>query len=250
MRKIRNIFIIILVVFGNENRGFAQDSINIDGVFVLKNDKNVKIIIKNGRFVYIDSRQNGDLASPCCDTITYGYVKVNSDGYLEFESDSSLNSIFVSMDVTEKVNRKTDSIFFIITNPIEEHFKNRKSKEKGDLSYTLLVYPKSSTSSYFKENTETFERGFIKYYNPDRLAINDFTITIEPKNSMYVKNIAVRALSTTTYKVRNSKANIFEINIPQLSYGFISYRRIEGSFAQWIEQNVIIWEGKEFIKSK
>src|SRR5258708_1253383 len=227
----------------------SQRSIHekINGVFKLKGDTCVKLIIHNDRFAFIDSRKKDHLATPCCDTITFGDVSSGDKGFLRFDSDPSLNSIFVGMSVVEKKDDGTDSIAFNIRNPIEDGYKKNKSAG-GELIYKLLVQPRGEDIGYFKENNQPFESGYIRFYNPSRRGIIDFTITIDPKMSIYVKDIAVRELQTLTYTVKNKAANVFEIYIPQLSYGFIGYRRLKGAYAKLIDQNTILWEDKENIR--
>src|SRR5258708_8828741 len=90
----------------------SQRSIHekINGVFKLKGDTCVKLIIHNDRFAFIDSRKKDHLATPCCDTITFGDVSSGDKGFLMFYSDPSLNSIFVSVSFSEKKHKSTNSI--------------------------------------------------------------------------------------------------------------------------------------------
>ncbi len=225
----------------------AQTSKRINGLFYWENDTSVKLIIKNGKFAYIDSRKIGHLATPCCDTLAYGYITFENNEYLKLEGDSSLNPMFISMNVVERKIKDSDSVFFSIQNPIEKEYEKFNSKG-SDLIYKLLVEADSKSIDYFKENNQPFENGNIQFYNPEKRSIDNFSITIEPKNSIYVKNLSVRELNTLTYYVKNKESNFFEINMPQLSYGFISYKRIHGEFAKFKNGDEIIWDNKKFVK--
>jgi hypothetical protein len=226
---------------------FSQTTQKIGGVFNFSGDTAIKLIINSNKFAYINPIKRGDLATPCCDTITYGDISYDSSGFLILKSDPSLNSVFIGMEVIEGKKEGSDSIFFNIHNPIEQDYHKFNSKG-GDLIYSLLVDPYSRSPNYFKENNQPFEGRYVRFYNPAKLGLEDFTISITPKNSIYVKNLAVRELSTLTYKVKSKTSNVFEIYMPQLTYGFISYERINGDYAKFVDQNTIIWKGRRFIK--
>jgi hypothetical protein len=220
----------------------------IEGTFVSKKDTTVKLVINNGNFYLTDSRRNDHLATLCCDTITFGNVHSDGNGILIFNSDPSLNPIFIDMDVVEHQNANQDSIIFHIKNPIEKEYRKYNDKG-GDLIYTLLVQPSASSIDYFRENNQTFEDNVIRYFNPDRLSISSIKVTIVPKQSIPVKDISVREIHTLEYKAKNRESNNFEINIPQLSYGFIGYKRLRDDYAKIVNQNTIAWDGTEFVKA-
>lgn len=50
------------------------------------------------------------------------------------------------------------------------------------------------------------------------------------------------------YEVKNSNSNVFKINIPELSYGYLSYKRLNGDFVKIINRNKLLWDGKEYIR--
>src|ERR1700684_4021496 len=97
---------------------FSQKTQKVEGVFNFSGDTAVKLIISNNKFAYIDPVKRGDLATPCCDTITYGDISYDSSGFLILKSDPSLNAVFIGMDVTEGKKEGSDSIFFNIHSPI------------------------------------------------------------------------------------------------------------------------------------
>lgn len=234
---------ILISVLAMSTKCLPQKFKLVDGEFACKEDTRVKLIIKNGRFAYIDAAKEGELATPCCDTLTYGDVSLDRGGFLLLKSDPSLNPIFVSMNVIERKNDATDSIEFIIHNPIEEIFRKNNS-QGGDLIYSFDVDP------YFKENMQSFEGNRVRFYNPQKTSIYNFSILIQPKCSIDVKNLVVREMYTDTYTVKTKGANVFEINIPKLSYGFISYLRLEGDYAKMVGRDTIVWKGKEFIRKE
>jgi hypothetical protein len=227
----------------------AQDYKMVSGVFASKGDARLRLVISDGRFTYIDSRKGGDLATPCCDTLTYGEVSLDRGGYLLLKSDRSLNPIFVGMTVAERTNPGSDSVEFIIRNPIESQY-HKYNSEGGDLIYTLAVEAAGQASGYFKENQRPVRSNRIRFFNPKKAGITSISLTIQPQGSIFVKNLVVREMNTDTYMVRDKGANVFEITLPQLSYGFISYLRLDGDYAKILDKDRIVWKGKEFVKVK
>jgi len=114
--------------------------------------------------------------------------------------------------------------------------------------YKLNVDPRGAGDDFFKESYQSFEESPTRFYNPKKVGIDGFSLTITPKCSIPVKNLVVRELATETYKVKDATANVFVITLPQLSYGFISYLRLEGDYAKMVGGGTIIWRGMEFVK--
>src|SRR6202012_4625125 len=111
--------------------------------------------------------KGGDLASPCCDTITYGDVSFDSSGLMVLKSDPGLNSIFINIDVSEYSRKNFDSVIFQIHNPIEQSHQSSRNKS-NDLTYRILASPYSASQNYFKENDSPFNETNIRFYNPLR----------------------------------------------------------------------------------
>ncbi|MBO9153793.1 hypothetical protein ACFOTA_16355 [Chitinophaga sp. GCM10012297] len=151
------------------------------------------------------------------------------------------------MEVTEKKKQGVDSVFFEITNPVEQAY-GKYNPAGGDLIYTLLVQPVSNSLDYFKENNLPFTGRRIRFYNPSKVDVFSFLITIVPKRSIPVKNIAVRELYTMEYHVKNKGSNYFEINMPQLNYGYISYKRLKEDSAKITAPDTIVWDGVTFVR--
>lgn len=222
---------------------------NLQGTFTSRGNHNTKIVIAGNSFTYIDLTQSGHLASPCCDTLAIGDFEIDRRGFLVINSPDWLNDIFVDIVVNEKNTTNNDSVTFIITNPIETG-TTKTNSSKSELEYSLLVQPKSGSLNYFRENNQVFDRNTITFFNPEKLSIDNFSILVKPKSSIFLKNLAVRELNSLEYHVKNSSSNIFEIEIPKLTYGYLSYKRMNGEFAKVIDNNTISWQGKEFIRSK
>lgn len=222
---------------------------NLEGIFILKDNRKVKIVLEGKLFAYIDERKDEHLPILCCDTLAIGEFEIDNKGFLIVDSPGWLNDVFVDIVVNEKIIAGKDSVTFFISNPIETDLRKFNS-EKSDLEYSLLVQPKSGSLDYFKENNKAFDENEIIYYNPRQLPIADFTIMIRPKSSIYIRDIQTWELHSLEYKVKNPGSNSFEIDIPKLSYGYLSYKRLHGEYVKIVNKDLIVWEGKEFVRSK
>ena len=107
MEKSLTIGIHLLCCLALTRSGLAQGSKIVNGVFAWKEDARVRLVIHNGGFTYIDSRKGRDLATPCCDTLTYVTVSPDRGGFLLLKSYAYLNSVFVRMDVVEHFERRS-----------------------------------------------------------------------------------------------------------------------------------------------
>jgi hypothetical protein len=219
---------------------------DLQGVFICKENSDYKIILRGNTFTYVNTGMIGDLAAQCCDTLAVGTFDLDERGFLVISSPNWLNTFFINMDVIEKSTPEKDSIIFRITNPIET--ASRRNSKNGELEYSVVVQPESGAPDYFIENKQIFDESRIAYFNPKKVGVYSFQISIMPKTTISVKNIAVREVYALEYIVKDQSSNFFEINMPALNYEFISYRRLKGAYAKIIDKHTIIWEGKKFTR--
>jgi hypothetical protein len=206
-----------------------------------------KLVFAGSEFAYIEASKGHGLANPCCDTISYGHWKRYDPGYIILNSPDELKTFFVNCHITEKTDRSPDTIYFYIKDPIQE--ENEKNHNRSnELSYQLNVSAVGGFSGSFKENRETFDTSEIKYSNPDKLSIDNFSVSASANCSMYVKNIAVRTIFTLPYKVKDPTSNVFEIQMPQVTYNFFSSRRLNDDFVKVLGPKRLLWDGMEFVQ--
>lgn len=221
----------------------------MQGTYYSQSDSSIRIIIRENTFTQLDLRKRGHLATPCCDTIVVGEFDFDRRGFVRISSPDWLSNMYIEMDVTESISTFKDSIIFHIYNPIDQSYKMNNSKG-GELEYLFLVQPIGGSLSYFKENRIRFDKSRVSFYNPQMRGIHNFMIGIIPKESMFVKNIYIREVNTLEYEVKNKNSNEFVINIPRLTYGFFSYKRLKSAYAKIVNRNTIVWEGEVYERFK
>jgi len=213
---------------------------NFNGIYINSGDQNEKLILKENSFLQIREDKKRDLALfKCCDTLSYGNIEYSSkDFLLTLTSVKYLNDEFLNFNVEESQVINQDSVKFIFTNPIENHYK------RFNESYRELLYSVEIVNSDFQD--------IISDKNPIVISsdneIKEFQIKIYPKYDIPLYQLETREVKLKTYKVVNSKANVFKINIPKLDYGYFSFKRLKGDYIKVVNENKLIWDGKTYIR--
>ena len=232
--KLKYLFVAIFFLGScTTSRFISKDLI---GTYVQQENKNVQLILNEKTFLCIDKHEPFDLAPPCCDTITYGSWGIDH-GFLKLNSPDELTSYFVFMDVEEKV-KEDEFIYFYFENPIER-------VNYGELYYSIYVTGKGV--NYQDIVSKEFNKYPIKISKP-KYNIEKFEITIAPKCDIYTRHLREREFYTLEYEVKNANSNVFKINLPQLSYNFISHKSLKGDYVKIANKNKLIWDGKDYIK--
>lgn len=214
----------------------------LEGVYLQRDNRRIELHLNNDSFVLKDNFEPTHLAIEtykCCDTITFGKWEIES-GFLSLSSPLELNTYYLNMDVIESIESSNDSIIFIINNPIE-HYLKKESINSRDLYYSISINTKYNGVVEKKVNTNVFKIEQIK-------GINSITITIYPSCDMNTRNIASKEFYTLPYKIVNTNTNVFNINIPKLDYGYLTYERLNKDYIKIISSSKLLWNGKEYYK--
>lgn len=211
-----------------------------DGIYVNEKNKNIQLILKDGYFLHIIKESRKDLALfKCCDTLSFGKIEyLNKDSLLAFTSSNEINSEFIDYNVQEYFEDNQDSIKFIFTNPIENHYKNFNE------SYRELYYSVEILNGDFQ--TSISDKNPVSIISKNE--IKEFQIKIFPKYDIPLNHIEVREVKLKPYKVINNKANVFEINISKLDYGYLSFKRLNQDYVKVVNKRKLIWDGNLFLK--
>jgi hypothetical protein len=220
---------------------------DLKGVYLQEGAPNVQFVLNDRTFLYVDTYMQMD-APPykCCDTLAYGSWSIDKGcGLLILNSPEELNTSYINMDVKEKSELSSDSLYFFIYNPIENHYKEYNEKYR-ELFYSLLI---TSDSPDFDARlaVKEFDVNPIKQPKP-KSNIESFSIKVIPKHNIPVQHIGVREIYTLDYNVKNPNSNVFIIKLPQLSYNYINYLRLVGDYVKIESKNKLIWNGKEYVK--
>lgn len=243
----RNYIIIPVLLLLASCASYNFNKEDIEGTYVQQEYKGVELKFDKNTFVLKDVYTQEHLPPyDCCDTITLGDWTIDDRGLLVLSSPEEMNGFFVNMDVLEESKTTKDSIYFIINNPIERFYKNTDRSVK-DISYQLALTTNKSTFDS-KIALKTFDSNRIAIPKPEGLKISQFEIVIYVDCKISLKNLETREVYTLPYQVQDLSTNVFKVEIPQLDYGYLSYRRLNRDYIKIINKNKLLWDGKEYLK--
>jgi hypothetical protein len=246
LKYILFVSIISLIISCNSYKGLQEE---LKGTYSKVDDDNIKLILNQESFLYIDTNKQEHLPNfDCCDTITYGNWKMNKDGYIELSTPEEISTSYLNIDVVEKENKKSkDTLYFFIDNPIEKFCKN-DGRKNSKLLYQLAIF---SNNNNFDNAIalKRFDKNQIAIsITDDDLKINTIEITIYVESDISLKNLELREVYTMPYKIQNSNFNSFDITIPKLNYGYLSHKRLKNDYVKVVTKQKLLWNNDEFIK--
>ena len=95
-----------------------------------------------------------------------------------------------------------------------------------------------------------FDTNKFALANKDRSKLRSFSVATVPKGSYNGRSLGIRRIYTPMYKIKNEKSNVFNIDIPELTYEFITYLRLRNDFIKIIDKNTLEWDGNKYIRIK
>jgi hypothetical protein len=239
------ILITIAVLYGCSS--FHYSSKNIIGVYTQITNDSLKsfinLTIGKTEFNLVDVRDytklpDGGSQYLCCDTIAYGTWEIdNKHGVLSL-STSQLTNGYLKSKVIEQIDpRHTDSVYFVISNPIE---KNMGTKHTY-VFYTIEMDASGDFGNllYDKE----FRTSKIAVPNSFYDSINSISINAYTTPDYFARNISVNPVKTIPYILKNKRSNVFYIDIPKLTFGYITYLRLHEHLIKIVNKNELVWDG-------
>lgn len=221
---------------------------DIQGRYIQDKNNNISMTFSGNAFAFVDKSTNNDLALyTCCDTITYGLWGLdNSRDFLYLNSADLLNRSILSIQVAEKKINETDTLYFSLNNPIEQHYKLYNTKNR-DIYYRVAI---DTRNFGFLNNVFLirYDTNLIKIPKPKGAIVDKFSIFIYPKSNFGGRNIGTFEVTTLEHQVQETSANVFEVNIPLLDYGYLSYIRLNKDFVKIINKNKLEWDGHTYSK--
>lgn len=214
------------------------------GTYLQNNDKNTLIIFNSKDFLVKIKHKQLD-APPCAygDTITYGNWEIENNKMISIDNTNLISSIIESeFQESFKFN---DSVAIHINNPIEYFYLKNKENVRGIL-YEVVI---SSNDSYFDVKVSgIYQNNLIKFYKPNNIKIRQITIFVIPTHNYDMCNLGERYFYTIDYVVKNEKSNSFNVEMPMLTYNFMSYIRLNRDFIKIINKSHLEWNGEVFSK--
>lgn len=236
IRKIIWMLLPLLIFSCASSKVSSQD---IKGIYIQKDNKRIELhLLKDKTFVLKDNFEPTHLAIKnykCCDTISYGKWEIE-DGFVSLSSPEELGTYYLNANFTESSEKNKDSITLIINNPIEK----KKSKD-SELYYTVnLSLTDGSTIRKISEtNTITIDKVD---------GVSMIEIEVYPKYDIEIRDISARSVYTIPYQVVNSESNLFNIDIPELDYSYLAYKRLNKDYVRVLNGKKLLWDNIEYVK--
>ena len=213
---------------------------HIKGSYALKENEKRLLILEENTFVLLDKSRIDDLAlHKCCDTLAYGKWKIRDKRYLELSTPFPSLKSEIDMHVKESSAYSKDSLYFFIENPIERHYKKFNEKYR-ELFYSIQMFGEDFYEILSDKNPILI---------PKKGVLNEFDITVYTKFDIPIKNKIIRELSTNFYKLNDSNSNVFYIELPQVSYSFLNYKRINKDYLRISNNGNLLWDGLTYLKN-
>ena len=110
----------------------------------------------------------------------------------------------------------------------------------------------NSIGTNFGDNLtdKEFNSSRIVLANSNRSRIIDISLLIYTRPEYYARNIAVNPVKTIPYKIKDPGSNIFKIDIPKLTYQYITSLRLREHLLKIINNSEIVWDGVKYQKRK
>ncbi|HKG08320.1 MAG TPA: hypothetical protein VKB19_17775 [Pedobacter sp.] len=218
---------------------------DINGTYLRKDLRNEKLIFSGPRFSYEMPINRHNPEFNCCDTITFGTWKQHGKDFIALTSAQFLFEKDLGVDVTESQVGQQDSIRLLVTNLIESQLKFTGNKR--DVIYSLKIFTPSGSKII---NAEPRGSGnSFKFLMGKNEVIEKFYITASPGQAFWGRNKGVESVNTKLYEVRRFSSNYFIVNIPLLTYDFLTYLRLNGDFIKINNNRSLVWDGKIYEKN-
>lgn len=200
-----------------------------------------------GEFVYKYS--GSGIPFNCTDTIAFGsWKQVKGNKFLQLNSSRKHLEGLVETNISEGIkSTNTRSIYFEISNPIENNWEqfNSKNVEARLVLYRVRLTTDCDAPQRVVE--KDFYRSRFEFEVPFNCDVKSFEIIILPTDlEMWMQFQPPRLVRTEEYTIERQEANSFEIRMPHLSECFMSAIPLNNDIIIVKNKDVLIWRGEEF----
>lgn len=215
-----------------------QKKETILGVYVEEKLKSEKIILNKNSYLLLNKENTHHPEYICCDTLSKGsFTQINKD-FLELSSFMKKEDVdMLVFSLKESIVENSDSIVFNFKNPIENY-----PNVTGQLVYQITI---STPNDVFilESKKPNLRHKYIEN-------IEEIAIVIFPRTNILTQNIGLREITLfpLVYKLKNLKSNYFEIDIPDLTFEYVNYERINKEYLRIMKNGSLMWRGKVFSK--
>jgi hypothetical protein len=210
------------------------------GVF-RKVDSGIRISLSDSTFTVVGDWKHVKTPFTCCDTITYGdWYLMPKERLLVFDNTNYLDG-YLKSNITAGIEKKyEDSIVIVVNSPLENDFYGKDRSR--DIFYLLEI--ETEDWAYDSRMSIGYSQNVIKLYNPNHYKVKSITLYVKPNYNYKGRYFAERWFSTTLHELGNNANNVFEINIPDLTYPYLNYLRLKKDLIRIIDKNNLEWNGE------
>jgi hypothetical protein len=243
------LFAICFVIFCDTDL-MAQ---KIEGTYVQDELENIKLHFSEDLFLFNDVA-NYSHSAPynCSDTLAFGYWELDgSQSFIKLYTNPLQHASLVSMQVEETFGESTDSIYLHIRNPVERNFvKYNKENEKARIIYYRINIESKDARLDYEVNTQKYYSNGIVFRAPHNGGIKSIELSVYPKkyDTGWRSNMPPYFVYTLSYEPKNAKANIFNINMPNLTGCYLCTLRLNGDFIKILNDHQLEWDGHIYTK--
>ena len=229
---------------------------SIDGVYMNDEMENLKLYLSEDLFLYGDDSGLEHLALyQCSDTIAFGYWEKDADvkSLIRLYTNPLQLASLVESKIQENEADNRDSIYFRISNPIEDQYIYYNSvNPSGRIIYYTISIETNKQIFDQQVNLERFHSNKVSIYVPEGTMVKSFEITAHPTcySNGWKPNMSPNYVTTLRYNVENLKSNSFQISIPELTVCYLSTLRLDGDFVKILSKKQLEWDGYTYTKMK
>ncbi|RBA27741.1 hypothetical protein [Flavobacterium tibetense] len=247
MKTVIKILVPFSILFINckSTEKFNGNEISIHDIYYAIGDERKEIHFKENTFTFLDKFSGKDFSYyNCCDTLSKGSFKIINNSIIELTSINDFNSGFLDFNIKEKTTNNLDTLYIKITNPIEKKYN---SKTKRELKYMLQLGTNDKELNRYFTYTE-INNNLLKIPISNSFEIYDIELTIYVEPFISVKEKNINVINTFNQKIKNKKSNKIEIDVPELTYNYINFRRLKMDYIRVVSENKLIFDGIEYLK--
>lgn len=224
----------------------------VRGTYVQDDMSNIKIHFSDDLFFFQDDFNYTHMPPyNCSDTLAFGYwEKDETTPFIMLYTNPIQHASLINMSVVES-KENADSVVFIISNPIEDDFiKNNEDNEKARQIYYTLVIETGDNQYDVEVNFRNYHTNTITFGLPRTKKVTSFEISINPSKCVlgWRDNMPPHPVTTLQYEVRDESSNVFRVDIPELTYCYLSTLRLNGDFVKILSKTQLEWDGHVYTK--
>jgi len=238
-------FIILCVTFFFSCASTRVLEENFFGAYWNQEDNTQISILKGNGFIYENLSNKGDLALyTCCDTISYGSWKKINGNIIELSTPEYLNIPITRMQVQEFETKNVNTLEFVIESPLEEFYRKNPSNRR-DVNYKIELFTNDIQFELAQVN-KLYKDNRIIIDIPEKTQVKGFVVEIIPTSFFSGQNIGFRRWSTLDYEIQEQEFSKFVIDLPDLSYDYLTYLRLYRDYVLFKKKGVLLWNGKKY----